>query len=483
VTETERSNASLSPALDPGWLRENLPRYLWREGETPGEITELEISRVWRPRKRIRVLYQLALSAPNNQVWRQTYAGFSVPAGRFPGEYKSILRQGRMLPSLGRAVVAVPEAELVLLAFPNDRRMHLLSEKECQRWLKRHLPEVLGNVAEGEAWQVQETKLEMLRYVPDKRFTVRCRATITAKSGLEKKVSFIAKQLNNRKKAKMLYRHLISLRGAWSDGEIHRRTGRASQRGTQSLLRIPRALGLYEKRAVVFLEEIAGKNLAETLPEIDLGHVIGHVGELLAIFHSAQKRVKKKISRESELAEVRWAIRTIAGMIPNLRRRLKRLYKKFQVIGRENDAPVVLLHGTFRLNHIFIRNGELSLVDLDSLRMGHPAYDLSNFLSSLYYFEAQRRISLFQRRNIARYFLEGYVSRAPRVTSPKAVMWFLVSLLINKQGNKYVTHLHEDREEKVEQMLTLAEFALEKCQEMPEDSFDSALWSELPEIN
>jgi Ser/Thr protein kinase RdoA (MazF antagonist) len=140
----------------------------------------------------------------------------------------------------------------------------------------------------------------------------------------------------------------------------------------------------------------------------------------------------------------------------------------------------VLLHGTFRLNHIFIHGDELALIDFDSLRMGHPAYDLANFLSSLYYLEAQDRLEPSQRQNIARHFLAGYAATAPLIVPPEVLLWFLADLLIKKQTYKYVKHFHEDRAQKVERMLALAEAALAGCQNVPIESNLATMWKSLP---
>jgi len=232
---------------------------------------------------------------------------------------------------------------------------------------------------------------------------------------------------------------------------------------------------------VVFIENIPGAKLDQILAEVDLTAVMPAVGEMLAHFHASPKRVKKRVSCKSELAEVRRAIHDIAGTHPHLRPRLRHLFKALAVSQwQDENMSRVLLHGSFRLNHIVKHDGELALIDLDGLRMGHPAYDVANFLSALYFGEAQAHNIPAQRRDIARHFLAGYLARASQQLPALAVLWFLVSLLINKQAGKYVTHGYADSEEKVGRMLALAENILNFGAPVLNEVNLAALWQVLP---
>ncbi len=474
-------NSSWPLAFNTQWLKENLPRYLWRENEIPRAIVQVNILYIGESSQRVAVLYQVELRRLDSEVRWQMYVGYLVPGDRFAAEHETMLKKAKIQPPFGRAVALIPEAEMILVAFPNDRKLHLLTEADLQPWLETHLHEVANGAREDKRWQLQETKTEILRYVPDKRCTTRCRARIKSENGLEKEISFIAKQLNDGEKAKRQYRNLLSLRRAWAgNGVVPHVSSTSPQNEIKLPVRLPRALALDEKKATVFIEEIPGKNLEHALAEIDLAQVMPAAGEMLANFHRAQKRVKKRVSLKSELAEVRGVIRTLVKIFPALQPRLQQLYKLLRTLPGENDTPAVLLHGTFRLNHIFIHGRELALVDFDSLCMGPPAYDIANFLSSLYYLEAQERLSPSLRQQSARYFIEGYAAQAPLAVPPEVVLWFLTGLLIEKQAYKFVKHFHEDRAQKVERILELAAATLARYQHAPNDLTLATLWKVLP---
>jgi hypothetical protein len=339
----------------------------------------------------------------------------------------------------------------------------LVSAAELGAWARNHLPSRAGGRRRDGKWQVQDTHVDTLCYVPGKRLTVRCCSTIAA-GGRAREVTFIAKQIRNRERARMLYGNLLSF-------------GRLPSR---SRPRVPRALGYDGQNAVVFMEDIPGKNLQESLWEIELPRVMLAVGGLLAGLHRMRLRVVETVSVESQLAEVRSSLDAIERAWPEMRAHVGACFTQHETLKWVDRLPGVLLHGTCRLNHILIHDDELVLVDLDSLRMGHPAYDLGNFLSSLYYLEALERISAAVRRDIARHVLQGYAEGASRPVSATAVLWFLASLLVSKQAAKCVAHLHPGCRDKVQAFLTLAQAALARARYAGENVGVEALWTVLP---
>ncbi|KAA0231040.1 aminoglycoside phosphotransferase family protein [candidate division KSB1 bacterium] len=454
-------------ALNTHWLKENLPRYLWDENEIAGTIAQVEILYRGESSQRAVVLYEIELQHSGPEARRPLYVGYVVPRERLAAEHENMAAKAKIRPALGRTVALVPEAEMIVVAFPNDEKLHLLTEAELHRWAAMHLHEIANGVLEGKAWEVQEAKTEILRYVPTKRCTTRCRIKMTTESApsLSKEISFIAKQLAGAEKARRQYDDLVAMRQAWSGNEKYLPA------------RLPRALAWEASSATVFIEEIPGKNLECVLAEIDLARVIPAVGGMLADFHRARMRVKRNVTRAGELADVQNVIQKIAAAYPNLQPRLQRLFDQLEAVPWD-ESSTVLLHGTFRLNHIFIHGDDLALIDFDSLRMGQPACDLANFLSSLYYLETQNRLAQPQRHDIVRHFIAGYAAKA--LVPAEVVLWFLADLLIRKQAYKYLKHFHAEAAQKVEAMLALSEAVLAGCRKTTADADLTALWKLLP---
>lgn len=446
-----------SPAFDLGWLRSRLEACLWQEQELPGKIDRLEILNTWDSGKGVTVMYEAWLSDPQRPPVSQLYVGRVLPEERLFAVFAELQEKGRIQPPRGRAVTLVPEANLVLLAYPNDEELHLMDCDILRASLASRLPALSGGELNAADWEIRRVEMEVLRYVPGKRFTTRCRVAVANRRGEERPLRFIAKQLKNGQKAAALYENLAMVPKIWADHVYVEDMSRLSEKDFNFPVRLPSPLCLDEQHGIVYFEELPGKNLEDALVEIDFREVIPMIGELLAHFHCACKPVRKIVSFDNEQEEAREAARKICRKFPGFRDRIAALLEGLAAVPEKRAHFIALLHGTFRLNHIFVHENEIFLLDLDSVRMGHPGYDVANFLSSLYYLEAQERISPFQRQEVTRLFLWSYDRHTRWPVTPRVVLWYLVSLLIHKQAYKYIKHLHPDREVKVGEILSLAE--------------------------
>jgi aminoglycoside phosphotransferase (APT) family kinase protein len=441
-----------SRTLDNAWLKERLADHLWRDDERPGHVVGVRmVHRRESPKGGIRSLYRVTLRGCDNRLLEQSYTGSELPASALRHEYDAWLSKATIVPALGRAVILIPEANLVLLAFPNNRQMRVLTNEDLTAWLTGRATVLASRGRRGSRWHLRKAEMQLMQYHPGQRLTVRCRGLFEAEDGTEQHFAYIAKQFRKQKRARSVFRNLVSL-GKHFDGS--------------SSVRLPRALAFDDKTGLVMMEELPGTELERALPEVDLDRVLPSVGAMLASFHQAPRRVRKTISRRSELEKVRGAAKTIGSVVSSVLPRLDACVSGCREARWADDAFTVMLHGAYRPKHVLIDGARLGLIDVDGIRMGHPAYDLAEFLASLYFLEAHERISPAVRQAAAQRFLAGYAAQALRRPTPNGVLWFLGTLLLHKHARKQAVWLDEDREKKVCHFLTLAETALRGCTEL-----------------
>ena len=451
------ADSSRSDELDVPWLQERLSHYLWREDEVPGQVVRVDLVQKRASKKKgLRLLIRVTLRRHDGTIVEQMYFGSA--------EYKSGFSRATIVPAVGRAVIAIPDADFVLFAFPNDPRMHLVSEADLRRWLTTHAGALANGHENHAAWKLKEADIRVVRYAPEERLTLSCRGIFDAE-GAERPFAYIAKQFKSAKKARELHRTLVTL------GE---------SLGESSAVRLPRAVGCDERKGLVLMEELPGKELKRSLDEVDVNRVMRAVGEMLAALHEVPRQVRETITVRKERHNVREAAKAIGKVVPSVRPRLDTCVARCFAVKWAGDGADVLLHGACRLKHVFVCDGRPAFIDVDGVRMGHPGYDLGHFLSSLYYLEAQERFSPAVRKACGHYFLEGYAARARRRVSPVAALWFLSALLIHKQARKYALHLHDDRREKIDHVLTLTEAALAACEELRDEPSLESIWRALP---
>ncbi len=445
------------PALDAAVVQEHLAAYF--AAAHPGEVTvaRLDIRHKWLdPDKGATILYALTLTTATQGRHEQQYVGKVVRSEKAGEEYRAAVKKAKVQPALGEAVILLPRLRLLLYAFPNDPKLKLFTPAKLQEWLTANLRRIWRAARYQPSWQVVQAEVESLRYVPGKRFTGRGRATVASAAGGARELRFIVKQLKDEKAAKKSYRNLVKLWASWP-----------APGGSRPPIRLPRPLAYDERHAAVFLEELPGENLWEVFLRTGDLALIRQAGTLLAQLHCSKRRVSKRVSRRGEWRENRPVLAALKREFPGLRPRLQRLRRAWRAAAKPEHVSHVLLHGSFRLNHIFVHQGELALIDLDSLRLGPPAYDVANLVSSLYYLEGLGQITARQRVAITQHLVAGYAEQSPHRITAEELGWYLISLLVNKQMSKLMAHDHAGRGEKISTLLGQAEAIWAQSRALP----------------
>src|SRR5947199_134051 len=113
---------------------------------------------------------------------RKRAGGFSSPL-RTGSEGVALSRgalEGRDMAQSGvdASRLGVPEANLVLVAFPNDRRMNLMTERDLRAWLAARANDLPIDGCPAQGRTLTEARIQILRYVPGQRLTLRARGFI-----------------------------------------------------------------------------------------------------------------------------------------------------------------------------------------------------------------------------------------------------------------------------------------------------------------
>ena len=283
-----------------------------------------------------------------------------------------------------------------------------------------------GRGARGTApLQLERASIAIVRHAPGKRLTARCRLVLAAPGGGRELVTVFAKQYRRLDLARRLARQLRSLRFAAGDPPV----------------RIPRLLGLDARRGIVFIEALQGTPFPSGT-ESASARALESAGALIAAFHRASASVEKRVTRSGELARTRECAEAIARDHPELAPALQRVQALLERVSWGRGGARMLLHGSFRPNHLMLHGSELALFDLESLRVGPPGYDLANWVAALHYQQALGRLSAPARRRAVRALLRGYRAQGGDESCARA-LWLTAALLVQKQAFKVATRTGE----------------------------------------
>jgi hypothetical protein len=446
------------------WLRDRLADSIWREDEVAGRVVDVRIRQKRQSRNGTTALCAVGLASADGRPVQQLYLLHQLDADSLKSEAQMLTAEATIIPPLGRAVTVVPEANMLLVAFPNDRQMRLVTDSSIRQWLSTRATSLANQGGRGPRWQLKESTCEVLRYAPGQRLTMRCRGVFVTGGGVERPFAYIVKQYRKPKAAKVVYQNLVAL-----DRYLARSTS----------VRLPRPVSFDEENGVVVMEELPGIDMKHALPDLDLAEAMYGAGSILAGLHQVPRRVDDTVSVRKELEEVRHSAKRIERFFPDAMPRLSSCLSRCLSAQWTDDVPTVLLHGAYRPKHVWVYDGHLALIDIDGIRMGHPAYDIGHFLSAIFYLEMQGHFDVDARRMAVRQFIGGYTASAPWQLKPAGLLWFFAALLVHKQARKYVMHLHEDRAEKIDRVLRIAESALTACENLHPKAPLDAIWEVL----
>jgi aminoglycoside phosphotransferase (APT) family kinase protein len=437
---------------DPQWLRARLADCIWRDDEIPCRLASIDVRRRRKSRRGTTTVYALGFQGGDDQTVEQLYVGYEVPLEALDAQYTSALSEATIAPPFGRAVVQVPEANLLLLAFPNDRQMRVPGDDGLRACMARVATRLANRGRRRrQVCRVKEASFHVLRYVPGQRLTLRCCGSFETDRGVEQPFAFIAKQFRKPNVAKALHRSLVAL-------DKHFSASRA--------VWLPRPVGFDKETGLVLMEELPGKDLKRAFGEVDVSETMWGVGRMLAAFHQAPQVVRSRASVHEAIEDVRDVSKKIEKHLPAGVPRLSACFARCLSARWTDNGPTVLLHGAFRPQHVFVHDGRLAMIDVDGMCVGHPAHDIAHFLTALYYLEAQEVLSAADRSVAVGRFLEGYSASAPWQLHSAAILWCTAVLLVYKQARRFVLHVSPDGEEKVDRALTLAEKALAACADL-----------------
>jgi aminoglycoside phosphotransferase (APT) family kinase protein len=194
--------------------------------------------------------------------------------------------------------------------------------------------------------------------------------------------------------------------------EVARRVGdwlAASDPGTAAV----RPLSYVPDSRALFYPALSGAPLSQRLARSGNGaHQLRRAGALLRVLHRAPLTLAERCEPHefaAELAAIGRASVHIRVLLPGAESRIAAILGRAQEL-HERVPPehTVVAHGDFKLDHLWLGRGRLTLIDLDRCCVADPAFDIGKFLADLRWVHlVAGRAGV---REAQQEFLDGYVA-------------------------------------------------------------------------
>lgn len=447
-TPTDALLPQLAVILDQSAMKDRLQDQMFESTQERERffIRSCEIDRVrYKPESSCMVTYRLEIEdRATSETGEQVLCGRAYPKGLSLSQWEKGRRLPLVQPRFGQPLLYLPDLEMMLWSFPNDRKMTTLSSAtEPERFASVILPELIGSHL-GQGWKILSTASQVMHYVGEHTCTVKMSVDLShpSQKGLQTMTLF-GKTYYNEDGAET-YRVMQQL---WNSEA--RRSGQ---------LALAKPLG-YDSETKT-LRQLAAPGITLETSDFDrpdfllfLREAAGAVGRLhLAPLSGARSvTVADLITNLKSVASILIRCRPTCGQA--LLPLVNRLVAQADMIPAH---PSATLHGDLHLKNFLVDDARVTLIDLDNVCTGSPYLDLGSLIAGLHTYSILHEKSKETVPQLVDSFLQAYETHVPWPIRRDLVDWHTAVALITERAYRCVTRLKEGRPAMIEELITLA---------------------------
>ncbi|THJ24550.1 MAG: hypothetical protein CAF45_005090 [Nitrospira sp. CG24E] len=400
----------------------------------------------YKPESSCMVSYRLEIEdAVTGNRGEQILCGRAYPQGRSQSQWEKAGAQALVQPRFGNPLVHLPELEMVLWSFPNDRKMHTLPDaidpihstpEFLPDWLALHL---------GTGWQVINAIPRVVHYVGEHTCTVRT------------SVDLVHRSMNERRTMTIFGKTYYNGEGAETDRVMRqlwdseaRQSGRLAV--AQPLWYDARLLTLWQLGIQGATLENCATESQEFVP------LLMEAARAIAALHAMPLSHIRSVTLPDLVAKLKsvtaMLIRRRPSCQPVLVPLVNRLIAQAETIPLH---PTATLHGDLHLKNLFLTQNKVALIDLDNICEGPPCQDIGSFVAGLFTRALAKGTSPSQVASCAQTFIHQYSQLVPWQTDEPVVAWFTAVALVTERSSRCVTRLKEGRLAMVNSLIDLAD--------------------------
>jgi thiamine kinase-like enzyme len=438
----------LADALDAECMRAELASLVEARALPGGDAKRMRVERCriervrYKPGRSCLVSYALELRGDGEgESCEQILCGRMYPPNESASRYAKALRAPLAAVAFGTPVAQLPSLDMVVWAFPNERKLTSLARLTDGASLRsRALPGLVTRLR-GPQWRLERSSHSIVHYVPEHTCTVRAVLDACRSDGLRR-------------------RSVVYGKAYYDDGGRH--VGEAMRQLSQSravqsgMLGIARPLAYEEGDRILWQEGLDGETLEQRhpddrIPVASLWQVAGAVASL----HGSPITQLPRLRPADVLADLRDRARVVAGSRPQLRPVLERIVRALSK-SQPHSGAAATLHGDLHPKNVFLIGERVWLIDLDAIRRGPAEHDLASWIACMLYRACLRREPLDAVLDAAREFVDCYERGRGALVDTRALAWYTAAALVSERAYRVLSRLKSGRLEILDELIELA---------------------------
>jgi hypothetical protein len=387
---------------DPARMLEILQRHL-PISETRGpRVTDCTVSNIRRrDGTRGSVQFEIRLEDPaSDDVWTESVTGLMYGSERTRRVWDVIRASmpsavNALDPMHLRPYAYVPELDMLLQVFPHDHRLPALAMLISR--LPEELTEALLQAFGAGDWRLVSHTVETVQYRPDMRAILRLRVSAVTTDGRSESREFYAKIYRDAEHAQQSFDVHLALTAAIS--------------GSAAPLAVPKPVCHLAALRTVVTQAVPGVSLSKIIRRGgDTATSLRLAAEAVAAFHQLEAPMPPR-SADNDLARLREAGEFLTSARPDLATDVATLVES--VAGGLQGAPIGVIHGDLKPDHILIDDEAVAVIDFDLAGGADPVIDIAHFVAFLGRPQERSRQRGGSEGDAATAFLEEYFAGVP----------------------------------------------------------------------
>jgi aminoglycoside phosphotransferase (APT) family kinase protein len=423
---TDAALPSLAVVLDNRAMQRLFEQQLCVRRGSGFTVTGCEIERIkYRPRRNCLVGYKLRLRDARGEREQRLFAG-TYAAEDATARYEKALSDARVATADFAPVALVRSLDMVVWAFPNERKLKalpLLSDAVQLR--ETLLPEIVRE-RWGDDWKIADLSHAVSNYFPEHSCCVNVKLTLKhVTSGACRTWEILGKTRDDDVGAQT-YSHMAALCfGADSD------------------VSYARPLAYQSDHRLLWQERVSGVTLHSLLTSGAADRaVLIRVASAVAALHGTPVAGPRRVMLSDLIDQLIAASEVIAAARPQCADRLRRtidiLIEQARCLDLRYNAT---WHGDLHSKNILVSPAQIHLVDVDRVASGPPLADLGSFLAELIYRNYSNGKPLEVLQPALDSMLAAYRQRASWPVEEPDIAWYTASALLQERALRCVTSL------------------------------------------
>lgn len=418
----------LARALDAVWMKPALQEFFQRE--YPGHellIDTVAVGKVYhKPGKSCEITY--TVRCRDREQRQKNYAMWFV--AKMPCKRgKDWQAAPDKWPGCGfwKPANVWPEMDMVLYTFPYDRKLPYLGQLLEPAWIKQQIAANRAGLGLPDGATCQQVAVDKVKYMPGKRCVLRYTMELSASTTTAPAPVFYSKTYDDVQ-GWHVYRALqkICASPACHDGRLN----------------VPAPIAYLDAAHTVWQQAWEGEDFNimmqrtgwTNLPRTAFPQ---QIATMLAALHQIVidgVQLRRGPSRQAVFLNACNDASDIAPFLPRRREELDRVVKTLEstATGMDAEIPQTTIHGSFKLAQLLCRDGELALIDFDSIACGDPLYDVAELAASLAFLKVSDAVPAAPVDESIELYLTSYQQQVPWACDRRRLAWYVTAFLLGK---------------------------------------------------